>query len=142
GLLRAEGIGPAGARAGLAQHRPAVPPVRLRHLARRATGRRGVPGRAGGDPGAQAGGDPSDPGVVRRAARGSRASAYVVRDERRRKKVMKIAAWAAAVVAIVGLGLAAHPAAAQQSGEEKEAASQPAEAKKNPFAGKPEAVQE
>src|SRR5690606_16437252 len=130
GLLRAEGIGPARARAGLAQHRPAVPSVRLRHLARRAAGGRGVPGRAGGDPGPQAGGDPPDPGVARRPARGSRASAYVVHDERRRSKVMRIATWAAAVVATIGLGVAAHPATAQQSGEEKEAASQPKEAKK------------
>jgi len=55
---------------------------------------------------------------------------------------MRIAAWTAVVVAVVGLGVAARPAAAQQNGAEKEAASQPAEGvKKNPFTGQPEAIQ-
>src|SRR5690606_42037447 len=55
---------------------------------------------------------------------------------------MRIAAWAAATVVVVGLGIAAYPAAAQESSAKKEAASEPAEAKKNPFTGQPEAIQE
>ncbi|HLV73286.1 MAG TPA: c-type cytochrome [Vulgatibacteraceae bacterium] len=55
---------------------------------------------------------------------------------------MRSVAWAAVVVAVVGLSVAARPAAAQQqSGEEKEAASQPAAEAKNPFTGQPEAIQ-
>ena len=55
---------------------------------------------------------------------------------------MRIAAWAAATVVVVGLGIAAYPAAAQESRAKTEAASEPAEAKKNPFTGQPEAIQE
>jgi len=55
---------------------------------------------------------------------------------------MRSVAWAAVVVAVVGLSVAARPAAAQQqSGEEKEAASQPVAEAKNPFTGQPEAIQ-